>query len=66
MRLELREVNLDELVVLATLVLLELLGVAARKVTNVRTLGGREVVVGPVVEGEERGSGTDFSTPVTD
>jgi hypothetical protein len=55
------EVDLNELVVLGALVLAELLGVLAGKVTNITTLGSVEVVVHAVVEGEERGGGTNFS-----
>lgn len=60
MGLELREVDLNELVVLGTLVLAELLCVFAGEVTNVLTLGSGEVVVHAVVEGEDRGGGTDL------
>lgn len=66
MGLELREVDLDELVVLGTVILAELLGVRAGKVTDLGTLGGLEVVVHAVVEGEERGGGTNLSTHVAD
>lgn len=65
-RLELGKVDLNQLVVLGTLILTEFLGVLAGEVTNVPALGGVEVVVHAVVEGEERGGGTDFSTHVTD
>jgi hypothetical protein len=60
-RLELVKVDLDELVVLGTLVLAELLGVLAGEVTDVLTLGSVQVVVHAVVEGEERGGSTNFS-----
>lgn len=62
--LELGEVDLDELVVLGALVLAELSGIRAGEVTNLGTLGGCEVVVHAVVEGEEGGGGTNFSTHV--
>lgn len=62
--LELGEVDLDELVVLSTLVLAELSGVLAGEVTDLATLGGGQVVVHAVVEGEEGGSSTNFSTHV--
>ena len=65
-RLELIQVDLDELVVLGTLVLTELGSVLAREVTNVLTLGGLQVVVHAVVEGEHGGSSTDLGTHVTD
>jgi hypothetical protein len=59
--LELRKVDLDELVVLGALVLAELVGVLAREVTNLATLGSAQVVIHAVIEGEERGGSTDFS-----
>lgn len=62
--LELGEVNLDELVVLGALILAELSGVLAGEVTDLATLGGGQIVVHAVVEGEERGGGTNFSTHV--
>lgn len=62
--LKLAEVDLNELVVLSTLILLEVLGVGAGVVTDVSTLGGRKVVVHTVVEGEDGGGGTNFSTHV--
>lgn len=61
-RLKLSEVDLNNLVVLGALVLLELLGVEAGKVTNVLTLGSSEVLVHVLVEGEDGGGGTNFST----
>lgn len=61
-RLELGEVDLDELIVLGTLVRLEAVGVLAGEVTDLLSLGGGEVVVHAVVEGEDGGGGTDFST----
>jgi hypothetical protein len=64
--LELIEVDLDELIVLSTLILTELGGVLTRELTNVLTLGGLQVVVHAVVEGEDGGSGTNLSTHVTD
>jgi len=64
--LELRQVDLDELVVLGTLVLTELGSVFTREVTDVLTLGGLQVVVHTVVEGEHGGGGTNLSTHVTD
>jgi len=65
-RLELGQVDLDELVVLGTLVFTELLGVRASEVTDMLALGGLQVVVHAVVEGEDRSGGTDFSTHVAD
>lgn len=65
-RLKLREVDLDQLVVLGALILTQLLGVFAGEVTNVLTLGGLQVVVHTVVEGEHRGGSTNLSTHVTD
>ena len=65
-RLELGEVDLNQLVVLSTLVLAELLTVAPGEVGNVLTLGCLEVVVHAVVVGEERRGGTNFGTHVTD
>lgn len=62
MGFELRQVDLNELIVLRTLVGLELLGVRAGKVTNILTLGGPEVVVHTVVESEERSGSTDFGS----
>ncbi|KAI6748464.1 hypothetical protein HG530_015500 [Fusarium avenaceum] len=62
MGLELREVDLNELVVLDTLVRAKTVGVGAGEVTNLLSLGGGEVVVHAVVEGEDGGSGTNFST----
>src|SRR5690242_606651 len=65
-RLELVEVDLDELVVLGTLVLAKLVSVLAGEVTNVLALGGPQVVVHAVVEGENGGGGTNLSTHVAD
>lgn len=63
-RLEFGQVDLDQLVVLGALVLTQLLGVDPGEITNVLALGGGEVVVHAVVEGEDGGRGTDFSTHV--
>jgi len=63
-RLELREVDLDQLVVFCTLVFTKLLGVRASKVTNLLALGSCKVVVHAVIEGEDGGRGTDFSCGV--
>lgn len=65
-RLELGQVDLDQLVVLSTLVLAEVLGIGAGEFTNGLTLSDLQVVVHAVVEGEKRGRSTDFSTHVTD
>lgn len=65
-RLELGQVDFNQLVVLGTLVLAELLAIAPGEVGNVLTLGSLEVVVHAVVVGEERGGGTNFGTHVTD
>jgi hypothetical protein len=62
--LELRKVDLDELVVLGALVLTELVGVLAGEVTNLATLGRAQVIVHAIVEGEERGGSTNFSAHV--
>ena len=62
--LELVEVDLDELVVLGTLVLTKLLGVFAGEVTNVLALGSLQVVVHAVIEGEDGGGGTDLGSHV--
>ncbi len=62
MGFKLRQVDLDHLVVFGTLILTEFLGVFAREVTDGLTFGRLEVVVHAVVEGEERGGGTNFST----
>lgn len=64
--LELIEVDLNELIVLSTLILTEGSSVLAREVTNVLTLGGLQVVVHAVVEGEDRGGSTNLGTHVTD
>lgn len=66
MGLELGQVDLNQLVVLSTLILAELLGVLAGEVTDVLTLGGLQVVVHAVVEGEHGGGGTNLSTHITD
>jgi hypothetical protein len=63
--LELGKVDLNQLVVLGTLVRSEAVGVRAGKISDLGSLGGGEVVVHTVVEGEERGGGTDFSTPAS-
>jgi hypothetical protein len=63
--LELREVDLNELVVLDTLVRAKTVGVSAGEVTDLLSIGGGEVVLHTVVEWEDRGSGTNFSNPVT-
>lgn len=60
--LELREVELDKLVVLCTLVLVELRGVLASEVADRLPLSGLEIVVHAVVEGEQGGGGTDLGT----
>lgn len=62
-RLKLREVNLNQLVILGAGVLTELLGIGASEVTDLGTLRGGKVVVHTVVEGENGGSGTNFGTP---
>lgn len=63
-RLELGQVDLDDLVILCALILLELLGIAPCEVTDVLALCRDEVVVGTVVEGEERSGCADLSAPV--
>ena len=62
--LELRQVDFDQLVILGTLILAELLAVGAGEVGDLLTLGDLEVVVHAVVVGEERSSGTNLSTHV--
>ncbi|KAI6755925.1 hypothetical protein HG531_005031 [Fusarium graminearum] len=52
--LELREVDLDKLVVLDVLVRAEAVGVRAGEVTDLLSLGGGEVIVHAIVEGEDR------------
>lgn len=64
--LKLRQVDLDQLVVLSTLILPQLLCVSTGEVSDVLTLGDGKVIVHAVVEGEQRGGGTNFSTHVTD
>lgn len=61
-RLKLGEVDFEELVIFCALIFLKILGVGAREVTDVLALGGVEVVVHAVVEGEEGGGGTNLST----
>lgn len=63
-RLELRQVDFDHLVILGTLILAELLAVGTGEIGDLLTLGDLEVVVHAVVVGEERSSGTNFSTHV--
>ena len=64
--LELRQVDLDELIVLGTLILPQLLCVSTGEVSDVLALGDGKVVVHAVVEGEQRGGGTNLGTHVTD
>jgi hypothetical protein len=61
-RLQFREVDLDKLIVLNALILAELLSVFAGEITNGSSLGGLQVVVHAVVEGEQRGGGTNLGT----
>ena len=63
--LELGEVDLDDLVVLGTLIGAELVGVGTGKVTDVLAASGLEVVVLAVAEGEDGGGGTNLGTLVT-
>ena len=65
-RLELGQVDLDQLIVFSTLVLTELLGIFTGEVTDALTLGGLQVIVHAVVEGEHGGGSTNLSTHVTD
>lgn len=60
--LELGKVDLDELIILAALIRLKFLCIAARQVADSLALCRREVVVGAVVEGEERGCCADLSS----
>ena len=64
--LELRQVDFDELIVLSTLILPQLLCVSTGEVSDVLTLGDSKVIVHAVVEGEQRGGGTNLGTHVTD
>jgi len=64
--LELRQVDLDQLIVLGTLILSQLLCVDTSKVTDVLTLGDGKVVVHAVVEWEEGGRSANFRTHVAD
>ena len=64
--LKLGEVDLNEFVVFSALIFSELLGVYTGEVTNILTLGSSKVLVHAVVEWEERGSGTNLGTHVTD
>lgn len=63
-RLELVEVDLDQLVVFSTVILVKLLRVLLGEVTNALTLGGVQVLVHAVVEGEDGSGGTNLSTHV--
>lgn len=65
-RLQLRQVDLNQLVILGTLIFAKLLLVGPGEVANVLTLSGLQVVVHAVIVGEKRGSSTNFSTHVTD
>jgi hypothetical protein len=62
--LELRKVDLDELVVLGTLVLAELVGVLAGEITDLRAFCCAQVIIHAVVEGEERSGSTNLSAHV--
>lgn len=64
--LELRQVDLNQLIVLSTLILPQLLCVSTGEVSDVLALGDGKVVVHAVVEGEQRGGGTNLGTHVTD
>lgn len=64
--LELRQVDLDQLIVLGALILSQLLGVDTSKVTDILTLRDGKVVVHAVVEWEEGGRSTNFSAHVAD
>lgn len=64
--LELSEVDLNPLVILTTLVRLKVVVKLLGVLRNGRTVGGLEVAAHSVVEGEERGGGTNFSSHVTD
>jgi len=59
--LKLVQVDLNNLVVLGTLIGAEAVGVDTGKVGDLLALGDRQVLVHAVIEGEEGGSGTDFS-----
>ena len=61
-----RTYDVDNLIVLSVLVSLQVVLEALGVIRNLRTLSSVEVVGHAVVEGEERGSGTDFSTHVAD
>jgi hypothetical protein len=62
--LELRKVDLDELVVLGTLVLAELVGVGTSVVTDFRSFRSCEVIIHAVTEAEKRGGRADLGTHV--
>ena len=64
MGLELRQVDLDQLVVRRTLVLVQLGSVGTSEVTDFLALGGGQILVHRVVEWEERGGCTNLSTHV--
>jgi len=65
-RFKLAEVDLNELVVLDTLVCLEVLGIVAGEVTDVGTFSGGEIPVHRIVVREEGRGGADLSTHVAD
>jgi hypothetical protein len=62
--LELRKVDLDELVVLGALVLAELVGVGTSVVTDFRSFRSCEVIIHAVTEAEKRGGRADLGTHV--
>ena len=61
-----RTYDVDNLIVLSVLVSLQVVLEALGVIRNLRTLSSVEVVGHAVVEGEERGRSTDFSTHVAD
>lgn len=65
-RLESVEVNLDELVVLTSLISLEVVVVESREVSNLLSASGVQVVGHSLVEGEGGGGSTNLGTHVTD
>ena len=65
MRLKLRQIELNEFVVLSTFVFSEFLGIHPGEFSYLRSLGSCKVVVHAVIEAKKRCGGTNFSTHVT-
>lgn len=66
MRLKLGEVQLDQLVILCSLIFLEFGSIFAGKVSDVLALGSLEIIIHSIVEGENRCCCTNFSTLLSD